>query len=344
MASTAFRSWIFAVSTAGLTSCAWPSPEGSWVPPVDEAADAGPSVDEEAPACAPVGGIGYARPKPNVMFLVDRSGSMAEPGACADAPCGSKWQQLLALSGYLREVKSLARLGVSFFPAVGQDGCAVSASPMVPLSEAPDVDQRILEAVGSVAPGGRTPIPQALDAMAEYGGLASAERDNIIVLLTDGQPTCTCDGDVTCEQPEALAAVERLLALPVPIKLDVIGFGSSASSASNTLSAMAVAAGTARDGVPRYYQADTVETLIQSLYEISAGLAPCRFNLDEWPAAEELVVHLDDGEVPACNSDPCLSGYTYDASQGVVELEGVTCEAIRDGACHSVWFETSTSP
>jgi hypothetical protein len=162
------------------------------------------------------------------------------------------------------------------------------------------------------------------------------------VLLTDGLPNCTCDNDAQCEQDEAVAAVERLRNLPVPIKLDVVGFGESAAVAADTLSAMAVAAGSDIDGPVEYFRAETIEELIGRLYQIAAGLAPCRFNLDDLPPAEDLVVHLDDGVVAPCTDVECAAGYTYDRDGGYVELEGASCAAIRDGACHSEWFETTS--
>ena len=218
-------------------------------------------------SCPAVGGISYERPRPNVMLLVDRSGSMAEPGACDDATCPSKWQQLLALAPYLEDIKSHARLGLSVFPSSGTDGCGVSAGVQVPLSDAPNVDEQILNAVAGLAPDGRTPIASALDEVSFAGGLDDPSRDNVVVLLTDGQPNCACNGDAACEQQAAVEAVQRLRGLNVPIRLNVVGFGSGAEEASETLSAMAVAAGTAIPGPVSYFQAGTIEELGVKGYE-----------------------------------------------------------------------------
>jgi hypothetical protein len=343
-------SWALSMTIAGLfvASCAWPDPEGRWRVSEESAEDAPEApplrndVDEEpVSACPSVGGIQYERPRPNVMLLVDRSGSMGEPGACAESSCPSKWQQLLALGGYLADVKRHARLGLAVFPSPVDHSCGVSSSVLVPLTDSANADRLILEAVQRVSPGGRTPIAAALDELERNGGLDDPDRDNIITLLTDGQPNCACEAsDIACERDEVVAAVERLAARGVSIRLNVVGFGASAQAASETLSAMAIAAGTARQGVVSYYQAETVEELVTRLYEVAASLAPCRFYLDELPPPQNLVVHLDDTQVPACAAEPCARGYSYDVDNGVVELRGETCQAIRDGACHSVWFET----
>ena len=211
---------------------------------------------------------------------------------------------------------------------------------MVPLSDAPDISEQILEVLSSLAPNGRTPIAAALDEVATFGGLNDPSRDNILVLLTDGEPNCSCtEGDTVCEHDEAVAAVQRLANAEVPVLVDVIGFGDSATEAGATLSAMAVAGGTALPGEVKYFEARTIEELIARLMQLTAAAAPCRFALDELPAPEDLRVHLDDGVVEACTSEPCSSGYLYDLDNGVVELQGDSCQALRDGQCHDVWFE-----
>lgn len=341
-------STLLATLAVMASACAWPSPDGDWTEPPQnvpdqELPDAGPQ--EEGPTCPPVGGIAYERAKPNVMFLVDRSGSMSEPGDCGDSTCTSKWQQLLALGSYLGDVKGYARLGMAVFPSVGGDMCTTDSGVVVPLSDEQDVDEQILGAVMSMGPGGRTPIAGALDELADYGGLDDPLRDNVIVLLTDGQPNCACDGMASCDEEQAvLDAVARLRALNVPIRLNVVGFGSSASEAGETLSAMAMAAGTARAGTPAYWQANTVEELVTNLYAIAASLASCRFSLDDTPEPDHLIVHVDTAQLAPCFDEPCTSGYTYDAPAGTVELHGESCQALRDGACHNVWFEDTAAP
>ena len=48
----------------------------------------------------------------------------------------------------------------------------------------------------------------------------------------------------------------------------------------------------------------------------------------------------DGTEVPACTSDACEEGYTYDPTTGVVEFRGASCVALRDGKRHDVWFDS----
>jgi hypothetical protein len=186
-----------------------------------------------------------------------------------------------------------------------------------------------------VVPGGKTPVAAALDELRLFGGLDDPERSNTVVILTDGKPNCSCNnGAITCERDEAVAAIERLENSDPPVDIDVIGFGASAQDAHETLNAMAQAAGD-----EHYYQSDTIEDLIATMYQIGVDKAPCTFHLDEWPEPDRLIVWLDDVQVPPCQAEPCQSGYTYDPSQGIVEFHGDTCAALRDGERHHVWFD-----
>lgn len=277
-----------------------------------------------------------ARPvKPNVMLLVDRSGSMAERLDCGADDCASKWDELLGLDVFLAEGKRLARLGLSFFPAPGT-GCQVDGSVMVPLAEDDGVDGRILDAAARTYPGGRTPLAFALDEMRRNGGLDDPDRENILLVMTDGRPNCACaEGQSDCERAQAVEAVRALVEAPIPVDVDIIGFGASAREASETLQALAEAAG---DDL--YFQADTFEELVGSLYDVTVQNIPCRFLLDELPAPEDLVVLVDGEEVAACETTPCPEGYVYDRSEGTVELQGTACNGLRDGVEHRVWFES----
>ena len=67
---------------------------------------------------------------------------------------------------------------------------------------------------------------------------------------------------------------------------------------------------------------------------------PCSFNLDEWPEPDQLIVWLDDVQVPPCTQESCDSGYTYYPSEGIVDFHGETCAALRDGEQHLVWFDS----
>jgi hypothetical protein len=210
---------------------------------------------------------------------------------------------------------------------------------MVPLSDAPDVDEQMMAAVATVTPGGQTPLADALHELARVGQLDDPQRDNILLVLTDGQPNCGCvAGDSDCVTSMAVAGVQALAGRSPAVDVDIIGFGTSAEEAHETLTAMAQAAGDAS-----YYQANNVEELIGTLTEVAVSNVPCTFYLDELPEPDDLIVWLDDLPVAPCDAPACGDGYLYDQAAGTVELLGTTCDAIRDGEPHQVWFDSQQS-
>jgi hypothetical protein len=321
------------------------SDAGSPSPPPPAQEQPRPQVPPREPP-PPIRDIGarvldHSAIKPNVMLLVDRSGSMNDTLDCGQSSCPTKWRQLLALGSYLQAVKERARLGLAYFPSRRMSGCSVESSVEIPLSEAPDIDVQILGSLQSTSPGGNTPAAAALDEVGETGRLDATDRANVVVLLTDGRPNCACGGDIVCESDAAVAAVEALALRDPPVKVYVVGFGASLRDvAGETLAKMAEAGGTARaaEGQPKYYQADTVEELVRLLYDVTRQVSPCDYQLAETPAAERLVVTLDGAEVAACTADGCTEGYGYDAAHGRVNFLGASCEKLRDGQGHELWF------
>jgi hypothetical protein len=306
----------------------------AWTPPPDAGT---PPPDAGTPV---VPGIQFQPVRPNAMLLVDRSGSMGEPGACSEATCPSKWSQLLSLGPYLEQVEAGARLGLSIFPS--HDACGSSA-PLVPISDAPGAASRILTALSSLRPNGKTPVASAIRALTAGAGLDDPDRDNVVIVLTDGQPNCGCNGDLACERTLAVQAVQAFMGRNLPNYLYVIGFGASAASqAGETLDAMALAAGAQRPapGQPAYYQADTIEDLIARLYAVTVQVQPCEYILDDTPPADRLIVWLDGEDVSPCTTaGTCDRGYRYDPAASSVSLHGETCATLRDGEPHEIWFD-----
>jgi hypothetical protein len=154
--------------------------------------------------------------KPNAMLLVDKSGSMAQPidangpnctpgcGPSQACPvgCRTRISELRsAMSTFLGRSGTVARFGLSFFPAGG--GCEPTAAVTEPLP-APTADDTGTDAtlaakaaaintkIAAEPPNGGTPTGKSLAFIGTVAGLIDANdfRDDFVILMTDGLPNC----------------------------------------------------------------------------------------------------------------------------------------------------------
>lgn len=180
--------------------------------------------------------IGAAQLKPNLMLLVDNSGSMNTPiypplqpqcGACGPTmPCPSNCptrisELVSSMSSFLASAGSIARMGLAVFPvgALQTTQCAAPSRNTVELP-APAADDssntaniekamEIETAIRALKPGGGTPTNSSLRFVGSIEGLHQADhRSDFVLLLTDGVPNCNsqnpnnCCGDLSrCDDP-----------------------------------------------------------------------------------------------------------------------------------------------
>lgn len=163
--------------------------------------------------------VASKRLKPNVMLLVDNSGSMLQPtnpsaagcpapGTCGTAgspcpgTCPTRISELKsAMATFLQTSGTIARLGVTKYPVDAL--CAASANVDVQFpapSVTDDATDQALTATASqvnafiqaLVPTGGTPTGSSLEFLGTYGGLNDGAdfRDDFVLLLTDGLPNC----------------------------------------------------------------------------------------------------------------------------------------------------------
>jgi len=279
---------------------------------------------------------GSARLSASILFLVDRSGSMAcndgsvqssEECELAAAPADpgkpSKWE--ITTTALSRTFDSLAddavRAGVSFFSV--DDVCAVRSAPDVAVQ--PLIANQLVElerSLEEVGPGGGTPLVGAtILAYRHLHQEAMAPGNRYVVLITDGEESC----------PDASANLARLLdeevdkALQANIRTFVIGAPGS-EGARAFLSELAFRSGTSSregclhggpDGDCHFdmtREPDFAESLERTLLEISGRTLGCEFPV---PAGEgggqDVNVQLTEGGggpecLPRDDSAPCAGG------------------------------------
>jgi hypothetical protein len=274
--------------------------------------------ENQASACpTDASPMGYRMVGPDVMLLVDRSGSML----------GEKWDALQQMRPFLPAVSDRANLGLSMFPSYG-GLCNTVDLEFAPISSGPGAAEEVSDALATYVPTkGKTPLGSALRAVKESSGLQCTNRDNIVVLLSDGAESCGGD---------PVEAAYELTHGPVPVELYVIGFGTDAEATRHLQEVAAAAEDTS--GPDNYYAAENVEDLLARLYAVTGT---CTVQLDETVAAADLVVSMDGHDLERCDETPCATGYTYDEGTATVELGDVECRSLHDGECHDLSFDAA---
>lgn len=167
--------------------------------------------------------------KPNVMLLVDKSGSMNDPANPANPGGPTRIDELRnAMSTFLTQSATLARFGLTFFPTDASCGAPAQVDIALPAPTPGDDGtdtalsmnaSAINSRIQSVGPVGGTPTGASLVFVGSQPGLldASDGRPDFILLLTDGLPNCnsanptqmcTCDPAVcgSCSSTAACGA------------------------------------------------------------------------------------------------------------------------------------------
>lgn len=295
-------------------------------------------VDPQTVVAVETSGNFTAAKPPALLIVQDRSGSMercfgtgGDPGlTCKDGsvtrPGASRMHVAQRVMANLVEAhKEDVLFGLTLY---GVDGPGAVPGCGIPEEVAPPGSASAAAVIDAyeghpaiVAPQGGTPTTRALQAAYETlvdsatGKVRMPERDNYVVLVTDGLMNCNVDHDPTCvcareegcpaesgtvafgevgtlwdgllclDDEEAIAAVERLRSAGV--RTFVIGLGEDiGGGASNvgieTLNALAVAGGVPREGASeKFYSAANEQQLEEAMNDIIGKIVvPCEYRLD----------------------------------------------------------------
>ncbi len=157
--------------------------------------------------------------KPNVMLLVDNSGSMHDPAdesvpACTDGrglcgstnypcptTCPTRVQEMKrAMTSLLSTSGTVARLGLTYYPqAACEPARAIDQQLPAPTIDDQRTDDALIAQATAVSariqrlsPIGGTPTGRSLSFVGDYAGLNEDDgRDDFVLLLTDGLPNCS---------------------------------------------------------------------------------------------------------------------------------------------------------
>ena len=198
---------------------------------------------------------------PNLVIILDKSGSMTEsPSGGSAPPGGSKWELAkAALKELLKSYDGQLPIGLALFAS--DSGCGAAR-----LDIPPDYDtaSKITMLIDSKQPDSSTPTSEAITSISKEPVLHDPSRQQYILLLTDGAPNCASG------EPTATVNAIKAANMQSPsITTFVLGFGSLPATAANAMDEMAVAGGAPSVGTPRkFYTAEDLTSLKAALEKI----------------------------------------------------------------------------
>jgi hypothetical protein len=295
-------------------------------------------------------------PPAEVYLVVDRSGSMLEPGA---TPGLTRWEELtLAVDAALSQYHRVIKFGLLTYP---KDNECTTPGPQVGL--ALDNQIAIMSHLTTAVPAGGTPTAAALNnASSSMLALGDPTSPKYIILATDGGPNCnyflsasptcsctyaspewcctshpaSCLFGYTCLDDQRTLDIVEELHQNQSIDTFVIGLDGT-DEYTDLLDELALAGGRPQTGGTKYYYpASNQADLLAALQTIAVGLISCQIDLGEAPDFPDLVrIYMDGGEVPM---DPASqNGWNYtDASNTTIELFGEPCETLQNGDPHNL--------
>jgi len=282
-----------------------------------------------------------ASPLVNLLLVVDKSASMNDPTSAA-VPDRTKAEDLQqAVHVLLDRYRYRIRFGWMAFP--NQENC----DPGVVLVDiADDAAPLIGGLVDAFLPWGGTPTGESLqNARAYFAQLADSERQNFVMLVTDGMPTCPSGGGHNTNDADSQLALQAVQALAVDgVDTFVIGLGEDLNSSNpQLLNDMAVAGGHPRADVVKYHPASSLDELVDAFDEIARAVFDCSFTLEVIPEQPDWVWVYFDGQ-PVKHDPGHTDGFDYDEVNNVLEFYGSACDQLATGQVGSIEVKMGCAP
>jgi len=290
---------------------------------------------------------------PNVVIVLDKSGSMDWTPSGSSNTSSSNPSRMTIAHQVIADVllgqngapppSPLVRFGYTIFPS--DNGCGGGfTSRDVPVGYG--TEQSIVTSVNATTPNGSTPTGPKIETLIGDASMTDSSRPRYIILVTDGEPTCTLNNGSTGDaSDDAVKSVRD--AATEGVTTFVVGFGSG-TAGSSTLDDMA-AAGNAHyaDGgaITTAFQASDASTLSTALAGIiqaasqgelggTGSCNPCldRVGTDACPSGQSC-----NPQTGACQTDPyaaCLAATCAAGQYCHVNAQGAAvCATACAGPC-----------
>ncbi len=306
----------------------------------DDSLDTTDAMEPDAAMCGAqmtnIGVVNLGDP-PDLLVLLDRSGSMTEPLISTfpppPPPWPIKWDVMEdALEGITVAKDQSIKFGLMDFPSDNNCSADATAEVNVMLGAAPQFQSYF----SNRSPNGNTPAHLGLGAaLTYYQGQPVNPAGRYVLFATDGLPNCNGGVPENASSAETVAAVTALFNAGIPTY--VLGFGSFGGG--TILNDAAIAGGRPRPGSTKFYEATDAASLDAALQAISGGIIvpSCSFALDAAPPVpDDVTVTLNGMVVPRSPSH--ANGWDYHPDAMTITFFGTYCEQIEMGASTDVSF------
>jgi hypothetical protein len=272
---------------------------------------------------------------PDLLVVLDRSGSMTAPPVTFPPVFDSKWDLMRNALVATTTMKDMnIKFGMLEFPS--DDNCASDATPEVGI--ALGTHPAFSSYFAARSPNGNTPAHVALgSALAYYNSIPVNPAGRYVLFATDGLPNCSGGDPNTASNAETVAAVTGLYT--AGIKTFVLGFGTFGLN-TGVLDDAASAGGEPKQNVsPKFYEASNATDLQAALDAIAGGVIvpSCTFALQSTPPnADDVTVTVNGMTVPRNSSH--TDGWDYYPDAMTITFFGSYCDTIKMGASTDVKF------
>ena len=285
---------------------------------------------------------------PEMIVVLDRSQTMGRNLMNKDAVAGepTKWGVVIpSLKTVIQQSRTDMSWGLKLFPQDGGECVNASLTTLIDIPVAPSSHAAVIsKAEGSLPIGDGTPTGAAIAVAADHLRSLPSTRRKYILLVTDGQPSCTGrPGNISLNtgdpaRMDAVAAVTAALQAGVPTF--VIGVATTVANDVSTLNALATAGGKpACPGCPlatQFYDGSSQEKIQAAFADVADAAAACIFPLSSLPPVPDKIgVYVGAGMAKAPRS--ATDGWEYtDATHMTVQVQGSWCDMIKTAGANTV--------
>ena len=285
---------------------------------------------------------------PDIIVVLDRSQTMGRNLMNKDAQPGeaTKWGVVIpSLKNVIQASRPDMSWGLKLFPQDGGECVNASLTSFIDIPVAVGNHAAVIAAAQAALPvGDGTPTGAAIAVAADHLKSITDTKRKFILLVTDGQPSCTGRvGNISLNtgDPARMDSVNAVTAaLQSGYPTFVIGITTTVQNDVNTLNALATAGGEpACPGCPlatQFYDGSSEAKIQQAFADVADAAAACIFPLSSVPPLPDKIgvyVGANMARAPRSSTD----GWEYtDATHMTVQVTGSWCDMIKTAGANKV--------